>query len=357
MGLEFVSGWIKANFGVVVSPSFASRLMAAKRITVQLFGSRSWPAGTTKESFAIGYFDFIKMVRDRGVFTRPPGEIICIDSCTNSVRIERQRGLAMRGGRQPVSATDKPTYTNTYVTAVTRDGSGELRTLMFTHDPAFNPDGPHYKETKKWLVDLGLLPHQIFYSVARNSKGDKKTYCGESADLYSQYLRVHQREMRGSIIFHDGGPALKIKKRGETSWIFEEGGNEVIVFPSTQHGRLSVLDNYLFGLAKTWWRKERTNKNFAFDALKLLQCIDWVSKDCVSKMWTANFLLDEKEPTLRQVEELMDRGPKKAFSNQDLKVQYEEAYAHWLRDHDDHYGCEVPEELECQLDGSYWENK
>ena len=357
VGLSFVVEWIKANFGVGVSHMYASRLMEEQGISVQLFGSRSWPEGTTKESYTLGYFDFVNDVRNRGVFKRAPGRIICIDSCTNSVRIERKRGLAMRGGRQPVSSGPKPMYTNTYVTAVTRDGSGELKTLMFTHDPTFDPKGRDYKTVKRWLEDFGLVPGQVFYIDGNKGAGGKKTYCGESSDLYSQYLRVHRDEMRDSIIFHDGGPALKIKRGGETSWVFEEGGNDVIVFPSTQHGRLSVLDNYLFGLAKTWWRKERTNENFSLDALKLLQCIEWVSKDAIDKMWTSNFLLADKKLTLTAVEELMERGPKKAFANHDRKARYERAYENWLKENEDMHGYHIPEELESQLDGSYWEMK
>ncbi len=156
----------------------------------------------------------------------------------------------MSGGRQPVSGEEKPTYTNTYVAGVTRDGSGELRTLMFTHDPTFDPKGREYPKVKKWLQDFGLVPGQVLYSEARKAGGAKKTYCAESSELYAQFLRVHRKELKGSIIFHDGGPALKIKKDRESSWVFEEAGNEVIPFPSIQHGRLSVLDNCLFGTAK-----------------------------------------------------------------------------------------------------------
>jgi hypothetical protein len=228
---------------------------------------------------------------------------------------------------------------------------------MFTHDPMFDFKGLNYNKVKKWLLDYGLLPGQVFYMKATNKQNKKKHYCGESSDLYAQYLRVHRKELKDAIIFHDGGPALKIKKRGVSSWIFEEGGNQVIVFPSIQHGRLSVLDNYLFGLAKTWWRTERTNTNFSLDALKLLQCIEWVCRDYITKMWTTNFLLDEKNLTLDKVLDLMDRGPKKAFAHQDLKVEYEESYALWLRKNEDKYGLAVPEELESQLDGSYWEQK
>lgn len=72
-----------------------------------------------------------------------------------------------------------------------------------------------------------------------------------------KYKRIYRNHFKDATIFHDGGPAFKVN--GE--YVFEEGANEVIVFPSVQHGQLSVLDYYLFGIAKT-----RSNSNFSWDA-------------------------------------------------------------------------------------------
>ena len=106
VGLSFVEGWINANFDIDVSNTLCSRLMKRRSVTFQLFGSRSWPKGMIREEYVVGYFEFIKHVRDDGIFTRDPETVVCIDSCTNSVRIERKRGLSIAGGRQPGLALD-----------------------------------------------------------------------------------------------------------------------------------------------------------------------------------------------------------------------------------------------------------
>lgn len=163
VGLRFVKDWILANFGIKVSTDTCSRYMKDHKISLQLFGSHSWPSGTTKENFALGYFDFVKKQRDNGVFLRDPGTVLCIDACSNSVRVDRLHGLAMVGGRQRVFAGKKPVYTNSYVTCVSLDGSGDFKTIMFTHDPCFDPVGPHAKKVQIWCDEMKIARDQIYF--------------------------------------------------------------------------------------------------------------------------------------------------------------------------------------------------
>jgi len=348
VGLKFViKDWIEANFGIDVSIATCCNYMDDHSITMQLFGSRSWPKGTTKEDFIFGYFDFVKRVRDNGVFTRDPCSVLCIDSCTNSVRIDRVRGLAMSGGRQQVFERDKPKYTNTYVTCVSLNATVEFKTIMFTHDPAFDTSGSSAADVLQWCKLMKISRDQIYFVKPENNN---KSYNAECNLHYAQYKRIYLNYFKDATIFHDGGPAFKVN--GE--YVFEEGANEVIVFPSVQHGRLSVLDNYLFGIAKTTWRSERSNSNFSWDAVKLIQCIDWVGQDSISNMWRHNFLLDKAQLSLQDVEDLMDRGPKTAFANADKKLMYDEAYRKYLINHEDKYNVPHDEMLETTLDGPYW---
>jgi transposase len=347
IGLLFVQEWIEANFDRSVSTATCSRLMKRRMVTFQLFGSRSWPKGMLKEQYVKGYFDFIKRVRDDGIFTRDPATVVCIDSCTNSVRIERKRGLSIAGGRQPVLSAAKPEYTNCYVTAVTMNGTGEFKTVMYTYDPTFDPRGPKAQDVQKWCDDFGVKRSQIVFEMPE--KGSKK-YNAENHAHYKHYLNKHKNELRDTILFHDGGPAFKKNKE----YVFENLVADHYTFPAAHHGRLSVCDNYLFGIAKTTWRHERSNKNFSMDAVKLIQCIDWVGQDSIVSMWDYNFLLMEEQLTLQAVEDLMDRGPKTAFAHQGKKEIYLNAYNNWLRKNDDKYKSKPDPKLESVLDGSYW---
>jgi transposase len=349
VGLAFVEGWLKANFDIDYASASCSRLMKRRDVTFQLYGSRNWPKGMKKDLYVKGYFNFIKKVRDDHIFLRDPHTVVTIDACTNSVRLDKKRGLSVSGGRQPVLSASKPEYTNSYVTAVTWNGSGEFKTIMYTYDPAFDPHGKHTDMVKKWCEDLKVNRSQIVYE--KPAKGSKK-YNAESHGHYIHYLNRHKLQLRETILFHDGGPAFKKNKE----YVFEDLVADHYTFPSAQHGRLSVCDNYLFGIAKTTWRKERSNTNFSWDAIKLIQCIDWVGQDTICNMWEYNFLLMEKNLTIKAVEDLMDRGPKTAFVNQEKKQTYVDAYNKWLQDHEDRYQSNPDLKLESQLDGSYWEN-
>jgi transposase len=349
VGLLFLVEWIGANFGKDVSTTLCSRLMKRRGVTFQLFGTRSWPKGMIKEEYVKGYFEFVKRVRDDGIFTRDAATVICIDSCTNSVRIERKRGLSTAGGRQPVLSAAKPEYTNCYVTAVTMNGTGEFKTYMYTYDPVFADDAAEAGDVQKWCDDFGVKRTQIVYE--KPAKGSKK-YNAENHSHYKHYLNKHKKELRDTILFHDGGPAFKKNKQ----YVFEDLVADHYTFPAAQHGRLSVCDNYLFGIAKTTWRRERSNKKFSMDAVKLIQCIDWVGQDSIMNMWEYNFLLMEDKLTLQAVEDLMDRGPKTAFANQEKKQMYLAAYGKWSKGNDDNYKVEPDPKLECELDGGYWKN-
>jgi hypothetical protein len=43
----------------------------------------------------------------------------------------------------------KAVYTNTYVVAVCLEDEGQYPAIMFTHDPAFDPNGPCAAEVNK----------------------------------------------------------------------------------------------------------------------------------------------------------------------------------------------------------------
>jgi hypothetical protein len=43
----------------------------------------------------------------------------------------------------------KTSYTNTYVVAVCLENEGQYPALMFTYDPAFDPNGPRVAEVNK----------------------------------------------------------------------------------------------------------------------------------------------------------------------------------------------------------------
>ena len=168
LDLAAVCRWIFLNFGITVDTSTVSRHKKHLGLSFQLFGSRPMPAGTTRDEYVIGYFNFLKELNDSGFFAFDMDKIVCVDSLTNSQRVERARGINFIGGKQRKLARSAPQYTNNYVVGVTLSGQ-LLQVLMFTHDPAFEPNGSRWEDVKRWCAQFRVKLAQIYYTRSTKS--------------------------------------------------------------------------------------------------------------------------------------------------------------------------------------------
>lgn len=336
--------WIRANMGVIVDISTVSRWKDALGLSVQLTGKRPMSEGMTKDEYVLGYFEFCQRLQRSGFWDYPKHKILCLDSVTNSMRADREKTLHLKGGAQKKLARNVPKYTNNYLVCVAMEGGEDYDALMFTYDPCFDPNGPRWKEVKKWCNNLGINTDQIFYQK------HKKKYCAEQAWQIAQFKNRYRRQLAGTRVLHDGGPAYKLNG----SYILEDGADRLEVLPSEQHGRLSPLDNKLNAVAKALWRADRTMKDFSYDALLLLSKLEQVGQDDITTWWHQNFVLDVPELTLKAVDERLKEVKKKPPVRQHLADMYEEAYDSWLEDHSEMPLQEPPEELKDGMDGVYW---
>jgi len=343
--LDRVRRWIKANFDVDMDDSTVSRHKDELGLSFQLLGARPVKAGTTRDEYVLGYFEFVKRLEDEHFFAWDSAKIVCTDSVTNSCRVERTKTLGLKGRKQQKFSSDRPQYTNNYVVGVTRSGHGKLKALMFTHDPAFNPEGGRWMEVKQWCRKFKINPQHIYFT-----KSSKK-YCKEQQAHITQFLHVNRAALRGARILHDAGPAYK--KDGH--YILEDGANMVVVLPAAQHGELSVLDNKLNAVAKLMWKKERTNTDFAYDALLLLHCINKVRDESISTWWDQNFLLSAQELTLKGVEAQLSSVGGKPPMRQALQEYYIAAYDAWCEENDEKDEGAAKQSAKRGLDGSYWD--
>lgn len=344
--LSDVVAWIKANFKGSIDESTVSRHKDDLHLSYQLFGSRPMPKGCTRDSYILGYFEFVKMLHDEDFFNFSPDKIICIDSVTNSQRVERQKGMNIIGGKQRKLAKDAPTYTNNYVIGVTLSGK-VLYVLMFTYDPAFDPNGERWPEVVEWCKNEKIKPEHIFYTESR------KQYCKEQAQHYSDFKRVNKKALTHAKILHDAGTSFKID--GEL--LFDDKTESVTIFPPAQHGELSVLDNKLNAVAKKLWKKERTNTDHSYDALILLSCLQRTERADIVSWWNQNFLLQTRNLTVRAVEDQLKKVGNRVPMRQALADMYVNAYEEWLQEHDEVVPViEIPLE-DDGLDGSYWSKR
>ena len=241
--------WIKVNLGIDVSIATVSRHKDEMGLSFQFTGSRGMKPGLTGDEYVLGYFDFVRGVQQTGFFDYDRKRIICIDFVTNSMRIERQKTLALCGGKQKKLEKSAPTYTNSYIIGVSLEAGPKLLSLMFTYDPTFDPYGPCAQEVQSWCNANNIRRDQIFYEKS------VKKYCKESKDQVIEFARRNRAALNGARVIHDQGGAFKL----EGNFILAERADRVVALPAEQHGELSVLDNKLNAVAKQKWRSHRHN--------------------------------------------------------------------------------------------------
>lgn len=339
-----IQQFVDANFDIYLSYPTVSRFIDEMELSVQLTSKRPMGIGMTKEAYTIGYFDFVKDLRDSGFWDFDKSRILCIDSVTNSMRSDRDTTISLVGSPQKKLVRNVPKYTNNYLVCVSMEGGIEFDVLMFTHDPVFDPHGPHWSTVKKWCRKLNLRTDQIYYTKSTNQ------YCAEQHAHISTFKARYHKELRGARILHDGGPAYKI----DGEYILADGADRLVVLPSEQHGKLSPEDNWLNAIAKELWRADRTMRDFSYDSLLLLSKLESVGQDDVAKMWRHNFLLDKRELTLQAVQDRIGHVRGKRRSRQYLAKQYEDAYNDWSAAHVEVPWTNRPQELKGELDGAHW---
>ena len=322
--LSWIQRWIRDNFAVELDLSNISRHLKDKVMTWRLASWHPISKGSSMENYVQQAYEWVLTLHNSGFFKHPPHKIVCIDTCFNSYRLDRQKTFNILGGRQRKFSSPTPVYTSAYVACVSMKDEAQYPALMFTRDPAFNPRGQRWTEVLEWCEKWGINPSRIVFSA------EGKKYWGEGRDIYGHFKSVYREELAGTRVLHDGGPAFKIGDE----FIFADGADRLEVFPSDPHGELSVLDNNFFGMAKSMWRAERPREDFSKAALYLLWCMDWVSKTAVEKMWRYNFALDMKPLSLAAFSDRIRGGRNQKKASATLQRRYQNAYTKWAAERD-----------------------
>ena len=347
---SWVERFLKQNLGIDVSFATITRYLSDGGFTLQLAGRRKHKNGITQQNYINMYFNYVKTLHERGIFTRSSNTILCIDSCSNSRRLERQKGYNVKGAKQKKISDTPVTFTNNYIKCVSMDESGMFPTLMFTYDPAFKEGSSRWDDIlrmcKKWNID----PSQLIYEEPDKGGRSRKVYNSESCDQLGHFKAVYKDQLARTTMFHDGGPAYKYKKQ----YIFQEDGTGVEVLPSIVHGELSVLDNHIFATAKNWWRQNRDKYDQVLADLYLVYAIDSVNHGKIKSMWMNNFMLGKPGLTLKRVEDFV-KGAKRLSVMREKKIEtYLEAYSRWDESRSPENQPVAHEHMLDKLDGSYW---
>ena len=163
VNLVTVQRWIKANFDEDVSIGTLSRHKDTMDLSFQLVGRRGMTPGISRDEYVMGYFEFVQRLGLAQFFDFDPNRIICIDFVTNSQRREYEKTLSIIGGKQKKISRAAPLYTNSYIVGVSLGGGLDILSLMFTYDPAFDPNGPRRNEVQSWGDANKIRRDQIYY--------------------------------------------------------------------------------------------------------------------------------------------------------------------------------------------------
>ena len=340
-GFAVVVSWVEANFHTELDYSTVSRHLDLLQLSFRLANGRPMPKTMSEGMYIEQYYNAVLKLDKEGFWKHDPKKIVCVDCCTNSRRLERDMTISIKGAKPKKFSAAKPIYPNTYVVAVCLEDEGQYPALMFTHDPAFDSDGPRAAEVDKWFEEFDIERDRVVYTPG------KKKYDYESTDMIAHFKNVYRRELRGTRVIHDGGNSFKI----DGHFILEDGADRLEVLPSATHGELSPLDNKLNAIAKNKWRTERGDGDFSKQDLYLLWCFDWLEPAAIKSCWVQNFMLDVKKLTLPATVARL-RG--KTFLRGELLEKYIAAYKCWLKEQ----GRDVNEKecraLKSSLNGSFW---
>ena len=345
--LQWIVDFIEANFDVHYTASNVCMKLKDMSITLQLTSKRPMPREMDRETSVRQYYDFVLDLNNTGFFKHDAKAIYCIDSTTNSRRLEREKSYNISGAKQKKMARSKPTYTDTYLAAVCMEDEDQYPALMFTHDPCFKEGGARWEEVKKWCEEWHIDSTRLVYVESG------KQYCAEAQWQVAHFKSVYRRELANTRVLHDAGNSFKI----DGEYILADGADRLEVFPSAPHGELSVLDNKLFAIAKIYWRAEREKfcgEDFSKQALHLLWCIDWLSAEQIKSCWVHNFMLDLPHPSLAVCDERLAQTNRLTFRNQTRQWDYMEAYANWLKERGEEDLGDKFQALDSGVDGAYW---
>ncbi len=111
--LQWVVTWIEANFEQNLHLATVSRHINSLQLLFRLTNGCPMPKNMTEESYVQQYYECVLKLHNEGFFKWDPKKIVCIDSCTNSQRLEHKKTISLKGAKPKKISAAKATYKNT----------------------------------------------------------------------------------------------------------------------------------------------------------------------------------------------------------------------------------------------------
>jgi predicted nucleic-acid-binding Zn-ribbon protein len=90
---------MEANFAQKLGFATVSRHIDALQLSFRLTNGRPMPKSMTAENYVQQYYECVLKLHNEGFFKWDPKKIVCIDCCTNSRRLEREKTISLKGAK------------------------------------------------------------------------------------------------------------------------------------------------------------------------------------------------------------------------------------------------------------------
>ena len=251
--LQTAVDFLRNDLGVTMTEPAAYHYITDLGFSLHTLQKRKKTYMREREKVSEKYYEWL--VRNR--ITVAACMACSIDFTYTSHRTSNPHGYSRSGEAAPEVSEDIPAFTNCIVTCVWADGVNRTPSVLFTYNQRFRLDR---HATKKRTLEVNRLMEVLTeYAVDGRrvvyfgeSKGEKRTYCGESPEIIRCFFSLYPNLPKNIIIFSDAGNC------------FSQDGKDVLLelgFPNHKtyepifHHYVSPNDNKLHGLAKMWWHK------------------------------------------------------------------------------------------------------
>lgn len=346
VNLEKFSDLSEEYFGVPLAKSTASDYCRQLGLSFQLVGGRPMPKNLSLDEYVLGYFQWVLNSRNDGFFNVDVSKLACADSFTNSIRTFREKTLNGIGRKQKKFPRVDFKYTDNFMGCQWADGINRTPTLHFSFNKAYAPSSPDANLVDNLFKDLDLNRDRSFYEQST------KFYCAEKSIQAHNFADRYKRELKGSHVMFDGGPAWKIKKQ----YVMEGYVRNYRVLAPAQHGELSVMDNHFNAIVKKRWRSKFDPKTPDWaDALYLLKLTDEVDSAAIVNMFKRNFLLDETSLSVPAVEAILKGNSNVESARDRFFDECIDAWEEFMEARQRGETLVYYRGEDCNLDGPYWQ--
>lgn len=373
VSLESCASFGETHFGVRISLSTAFNLLHESGFSSRKMKKRGRGFTIDSEQCVALMLEWHATMRKAGLFALPRSHVHCIDFTYTSQRTSADRSFAPVGGAAPLSNREIPKFTNVIVTCASADGELHFKPILYTYNQCFRFDRRHTERRRSQLEELRSLikkyeleEWQIQY--CGEPANEKRAYVAESADIVSRFFS-NQRVEKGWVALSDKGEkdlcfrANRFRSRmmhfhshvrlsagyalfpKDGSALKTAGFAEHYAFPPDVHHHLSVLDNGIFGPAKSAWKKFLHDcENDVQSSLYLLYAVQKFQKEQSSHAFSRN-MYDLNADSAREI--VTERSLKHSEESKECLRAYRVFVGEDARGSQDR----VPPELRDRLDG------